>query len=497
MRQTYQNFLKTGIDLSPLGVEPPGDSIPYFCTPRGARIFGRAGVDGIHYCFIRGFGEMVFAVSPMNPAPEYVHPLAANFSDFLRLLLACGDCGALEQAWQWDAGQFAAFLAANPPTPSQQTLLARLARQTGLSPMEAPWQYLADLRAGFDFGKLRYSEDFYDPDMNPSAPTPAPAWKVTFSGGFFGSGRERPGREIRLNREFVWGGRSFRIPAVYSCGKGLVLDICLRAEPEALHAFCKKWENVSSPSQEQQAQLDLENPLEADFRAALELNRHPISCSHSRGICWLPWLPAQERGQAGLAVDHYGLDPAAGWAIQRFFFPWTGRRRPEIRTLAVTLSQNPRPHPGPHFQICQPGDRFAFRCQGQDYTFTVLEYQAQTADWSRLARPGAEYPSHYMAMTYSLSPEPPDGLVAVADCDDGDRPRQPPAPPDQPQASDGVAMMGVIGGSDGPTALFVSPPASRAHAVCSSLHFEPPRQVEWRLVFYEKSAGDFTLSLLG
>jgi len=40
---------------------------------------------------IRGFGGMVFAVSPMNAAPDCVHPLARDFADFLRLLLACGD----------------------------------------------------------------------------------------------------------------------------------------------------------------------------------------------------------------------------------------------------------------------------------------------------------------------------------------------------------------------------------------------------------------------
>ncbi len=34
-------------------------------------------------------------ISPMNSAPNFVHPLARNFADFLRLLLACGDVAAL------------------------------------------------------------------------------------------------------------------------------------------------------------------------------------------------------------------------------------------------------------------------------------------------------------------------------------------------------------------------------------------------------------------
>ena len=58
---------------------------------------------------------MVFAVSSMNAAPAFVHPLAKDFADFLRLLLACGDAAALEQAWMWEKSQFEAFLQKIPP----------------------------------------------------------------------------------------------------------------------------------------------------------------------------------------------------------------------------------------------------------------------------------------------------------------------------------------------------------------------------------------------
>ena len=87
MELTCSKFFSYGLDLAPLGLERRDGTETYFCTPKGARIIGWAGVDGIHFCRVRGFGEMVFAVSPMNPAPHYVHPVAQNFSDFLRLLL--------------------------------------------------------------------------------------------------------------------------------------------------------------------------------------------------------------------------------------------------------------------------------------------------------------------------------------------------------------------------------------------------------------------------
>ena len=63
MDKTFEKFLRSGIDLSLIGIERREDNASYFCTPKGASIFGWAGVDGIHYCFVRGFGGMVFAVS--------------------------------------------------------------------------------------------------------------------------------------------------------------------------------------------------------------------------------------------------------------------------------------------------------------------------------------------------------------------------------------------------------------------------------------------------
>ena len=75
MDKTYQKFLKSGIDLAALGVGR-GENETYFCTPRGASFIGWEGVDGIHYCFVRGYGGVVFAVSPENAAPDYVHAVA-------------------------------------------------------------------------------------------------------------------------------------------------------------------------------------------------------------------------------------------------------------------------------------------------------------------------------------------------------------------------------------------------------------------------------------
>lgn len=128
MAKMYQKFLQSELNLASLGIERHNDNAPYFCTPEGASILGWAGIDGIHFClrpetaynpdtpfcFIHGFGGMVFSVNPMNSPGDYVHPLSKNFTDFLRLILACKDTSAIEQAWMWNQTQFEAFLDENP-----------------------------------------------------------------------------------------------------------------------------------------------------------------------------------------------------------------------------------------------------------------------------------------------------------------------------------------------------------------------------------------------
>ena len=203
MDNTFQKFLRTSISLSPVGIERREDNTPYFCTPKGASILGWAGVDGIHFCFIRGFGGMVFAVSPENTAPNYVHPLAKDFLDFLRLLLACGDVAALEQAWMWDEVQFEVFLRDNPPTQEQQQTLSELAAKMKLTPIEHPWKYIKSVQSFFDYSKIKYTEEYYDTVMNPATEPVPPEWKVYFDGSFWGhQGKAHAGTELRIDGQF-------------------------------------------------------------------------------------------------------------------------------------------------------------------------------------------------------------------------------------------------------------------------------------------------------
>lgn len=473
-------------------------------------------MDGIHYCFVRGFGGMVFAVSPMNTAPNFVHPVARTFEDFLRLLLACGAEAALEQAWMWDEAEFNQFLQDNPPTDEQKETMEQVAKRFQLTPMEHPWAYLKDLQSSFDYASIPYTEDYYDLDMNPDLdpnqePEP-PVWEVRFEGGFWGGDqRQKPGTEIPIGVDFTWADHPWKVLAAYVCSKGIVLDIAMRADPEAVRAFTEKWHldqeddaYTANRTMDQRMQMIRENPLELGHRASLTLNGQvQRNCSGS-GAVYNPCIPEGQHvdWKAKWVADHYGLDPTYGWMFRRWSFPWTTKRKPAIKTLSITMEINADRIQGPRFQVRQAGDTVSFThpVSGTEYTLTVEEIEPETMPERAFSPNGWSYPTHLVDMTYTLTPETGE-KIQIRDADEGDRPK-PMAPPSptEPTATGSAAVIGIIGGADGPVGIIVGRPAGsgKLRAACSSLHFDPiaPADVTWYPEFQVVRYSPITIQLL-
>lgn len=511
----YQKFKGLDIDFSQLGLEPGDTSGGYFCTPVGAEVIGWAGVDGIHCCFVKGFGETVFAVNPSNLPGDYVHPLARSFEDFLRLILACG-FDAAEQAWMWNRGEFDAFVESYPPTPEQQTALDALANDLGLTPMEDPYGYIKGVQSGFDYGTIPYSEEYYDlvPEPEPAGPPERPEWKVYFENGF-GSrhfGHDKPGKEIPIRKTFTWGGKTWHVPAVYACGKGLVVDFCVEIDPDELRAFLEKWrpwaEGDRPLTPEDQERRDAENPMNVDYDPAVTVNGRELRRRSGNGFGWVPdsCRSPEEQGQRNQGdweaiwlMEHYGLDPEKGWAFLRDSFPWVTKTRPVLKSLSLSLKAYPVSVPGPRFTVSGAGDsvEFIHPVTGETHTLRVVEYEKQAADMSRM--PGEwEYPTHYTAMSYTVEPELPQQSLTVRDCAQGDTPRMRPLEELGAAGADGsvACSIGIIGGADGPTTIMmVNGKRGQPHAACSALHFDLPEKIEWRVVFYQKMVEDMELDL--
>lgn len=501
MATTYGRYLKLNIDGSRVGLERAESESNYFCTPKGAKVICWSGVYGIHFCFIRGFGEMMFAVSPMTTPGSYVHPVARDFKDFLRLLLACGHAMALEQVYCWDQVQFDAFLQDNPITGEQQAVLDTIREKLLLAPMKQPFAYIKKLQAEFDYSRIKYTEECCE--WVPVKPKIL-GWKVYFGGNFWGHhGRQRACKETPLDKQFIWDDEVWHIPAIYTCSKGLAVDFCVQVPAERIRFFIGKWnlsiENDGSDfTDEQRMQIDAENPLAININRKAVLNGIVLSGSHGCGVSWNPCFPEGNDIEAKNVMRHYDLDSACGWAIWRAAFPWTKKRKPQITTLSITLMQRPVAISGPRFHVSTPGERIEFThpTTGAKHTLIVQGYEQHEMSREHFDRQNQEFPTYCTMMSYTLSPDLPEGAFTVTDCVRSDRPRQKRTNPNEPKALIGNCF-GFIVSTDSPTAIiFGGSEQGKLHAACSALHFEPMDDVEWRMVFHEKSREDVTVEII-
>lgn len=250
-------------------------------------------------------------------------------------------------------------------------------------------------------------------------------------------------------------------------------------------------------------QIDLDNPLCLDFIPRLELNGKTMLTSHGCSVVFNPCLPdgVINEAEAKWALEHYDLDTSYGWMIFRAAFPWTSKRRSEIKALSLTMEQQSCRVPGPHFKAHAPGDSFSFLhpVSGKKYTLTVQELERQTISEKRFGSDRWLYPTHFTAMSYTFSPEPDDD-ISICDCAEGDKPLKIAPCSDRyaPEARNDIACIGIIGGADGPIAIVCEGSSKeKLHAVCSSLHFEPVEgDIEWRIVFNIKSSNEMSLELI-
>ena len=503
---TYQKFKKLKIDFSAIEFEQAGSDDKYFCTPIGARIIGRAGVDGIHYCTVRGQGEMVFAVNPSNEVGKNVFPIANTFDELLSLLLACGSMAAIEQAHMWDEEQFEEFVAENQPTPAQLAVFDVLRDKLGITPMEEPFAYLRRLQERYDYGMLHFPEEYYE-NLNALAyDDRPPAWKVTIDGDFR-SDRGKAGQENTLGKEFDWGDEHWHVPAVYLCSGGVVADFCIQLDDERVRDYFRKAtereEKNIRPTYKERVIWERENPMNIGFRAEIELNGENIKNKRGRGGVWIPealsgndsWL---ERDGKWI-LEHYGLDPSKAWLIRRLSFPWEGRRKVDVQTLRLKLEREKSSFIAARFVTPDVGGsvRFTHPITGVEHTLTVRENEAKTTDTSIFQDKDLEFPSHFMAMTYILDPDLPNDAFMVKDCDGGDNPR-PKNPDPHGRMSMSVGVFAMVRSADGPTSVFLADGSeSKVHAIASSMHFEPLTEpVEWHVIIREKLLPDMDVALI-
>lgn len=474
---TYPAFSRCRISLVPFGLEKR-PQVRYFCTPIGAKTTYHTGVDGIHYCLINGFDETVFCVDPTAEPGSFVLPVAKSFADFLGLLCACGQEAAISQARWMPEERFRAFLAENPPDESQLSLIHRLHEKYEIPTIEDPYDYIHTLQSSFDPSTLRFSREYLE--LFP-AQKPKPAWKVTYNGGFFGN-RGRGGKCIPVNAAIPWEEETVHIPAVYLCPEGIVIDLCIEFDPEKCKAFAEKWGNEEDLSYNDSHKAYSENPMALHIRSELGVNNSVLRQMHGFGINYLPFLDYEQQ-DAWDILDHYGLDSSRAWRIDRYCYPCTDAKIKKAKDFILRLQIEASPVYAEAF-TAEVGTPVTLTnpLTGKCHTLTPTSITPVTLPENAFSVNRMFCPRFCMQIEFTLQPDPPHGFLL-----------EDTVPSDEPlYITPEDAAAGIIGGADGPTAIFFG--LSEGHFAHSSFHFEVPESVTWQTVFLEKRRQDLTLS---
>lgn len=328
-------------------------------------------------------------------------------------------------------------------------------------------------------------------------------WKVTYEGGFYPK-RGRAGKELRVDKEFVWGNEIWHIPAVYLCTKGLVVDFCVEVELERVKAFINKWnllvKNDRERSNAEYEQIEEEHPLNMEFHSKVLVNENELCQKHGCAIYWIPEECllddlATETEAKGI-LEHYGYDLRKAWAVHRVAYPWREKKLRTVKSLNVQLEREKVKIPCVPFAVPKVG-----KCRiilnpttGVKHTLTVHAYEEREVDPKHFLDDSMEWPTNYAIMTYTLFPELDDFMLQ--DASQGDSPRRKESSPHGPMAS----SVGIIGlrpkADDGEEYFHPDGTVAKLRVCCSGMYFEMPKTIEWKLTFREKRVPNIKVELV-
>lgn len=316
-------------------------------------------------------------------------------------------------------------------------------------------------------------------------------YKVFYQGSLYGHfGRDRAGKEIEINKSFLWGGESWLVPSVYVCGKGLVADILKSVNVEDFRAFAEKFglDEADDPekfSPQRLAEAEAENPLGSEIFITAKINGRESLMAFSSSDCWNPLFP--DGGSSEPLLEKYGLDKSFCWQITRVSIPWRGRKPKKISSLSLRLRAARLRVSEMHFKAERPGDRTEFTnpVTGKTHILTVTDIKRQSL--AQLPHIEKDEPKFFTLLRVGISSEISKDALLITDCAEGDRPHKGALPGN-------TSAIGIIGGADGPTVI--TSEYESGHTACSSMHFEPEYEPDWCMTFYDKPREDIEVELI-
>ena len=320
-------------------------------------------------------------------------------------------------------------------------------------------------------------------------------WKVYFREQQENS---RAGKEVPVNRQFLWDNEEWYIPSVYMCEEGLVIDFLRKVPATQIRAFMDKYHiepgsRIIDFTPEMQEQIDADNPLAISIQPQADLDGSALKSVGGTGYCFNPLFPELNHDEVIASMQHYALNPECGWAFHRWYFRWNADMPSKLTALEVTMVRQDTAISGPHFRAAAVGDtvEFTHPLTNIRHTLTVREIEEEIANVGQINQ-DMEFPKNCVVMAYTLSPELPMNSIHVIDTAESDRPRQKQGDPNALGAAT-VILAGVRGVS---SVAAIMSGRGELHTACSALHYELVKEVEWRIIFHEKLKEDMRVKLI-
>ncbi len=299
-------------------------------------------------------------------------------------------------------------------------------------------------------------------------------------------------------RTFLWENQEFFIPAVYVGKAGAVLDVCAKIPSEDMIEFLQKWnreKRLSLRSQEEFEQMDNDNPASREFKVKMRLNAIPLTLRMASSLRWYPediFLVENEESwpndqDAEKLMEAYGCDRSCCWHFGRLVYQWNGDPILFPKEISLHLQANILPVTTEHFTTnlsCNGQELKTIHPKtGQEYILTLHGCEQSQTSFAKIAQKDMCYPEYYQTLSYSVWPESGRNFIHILDQVQSDQPRKDTAP------------VCIPGGKSGSTAVFMAGKNAIHHRqmACSSLHFSPVWEVQWRVVFDIKPRNDIEI----
>lgn len=299
--------------------------------------------------------------------------------------------------------------------------------------------------------------------------------KVCFDTNFWHRGKGRRGRRQAAGWSFEYAGMRCVIPAVYRFPEGIVFDILSFTDEAALREYIKRYESAEEKLKSSERRCaEQEHPFKAVPIQEIWVNKTPVlgGISYSHAIS-VPWARQCESLQTlRRAYSRYiGYERPFACQRVRACYPKSARSKEKllrlllpgsIKSLRFSVSAMQWFYPlNIRFELPagSAGTQIEFTDPATKQTHILYIGETETTQFPIM--PGVSRRLHATLATYEISPELPKGssLVFNSSIASGaaiDREKTFSA-----DEEPGAAAIGIIGGADGPTAIFVGTKENR------------------------------------